>query len=76
MDVGWDLMKDGCNGLMGAAGVITGMSSWTGAIFSWTDSVDSLMACSAKAWADPQMAEIQAQSDTKPVGRIIGRILA
>ena len=76
MDVGWGLMKDGCNGLMGAAGVITGMSPWTGAIFSWTDSIDSLMECSAKAWADPQMAEIQAKSDTKPVGRIIGRILA
>tara|TARA_Y100001970_G_scaffold14681_1_gene16516 strand:- start:68208 stop:68684 length:477 start_codon:yes stop_codon:yes gene_type:complete len=76
MDVGWGLMKDGCNGLMGAAGVITGMSPWTGAIFSWTDSIDSLMECSARAWSDPQMAEIQAKSDTKPVGRIIGRILA
>ncbi len=76
LDAGWEIMKDGANGLMGCAAVANGVAAWTGCIFSWTDSVDSLMAASAKAWSSSQMQATQAKYGTRPEGRIIGTILA
>ena len=75
-DAGWDIMKEGANGLMGCAAVANGVAPWTGCIFSWTDSVDSLMAASAKAWSSSQMQATQAKYGTRPEGRVIGTILA
>jgi hypothetical protein len=76
IDIGWGHLNGAANGLMTARLYAGGAAAWAGAVFTWTDSVTKLASASAKAWADPQMQEKQANGASRPIGRIINRVLA
>jgi hypothetical protein len=76
IDDGWRHLNGSANGLMTTRLYAGGAAAWTGAVFTWTDSVTKLASASAKAWSDPQMQEKQANGASRPIGRIINRVLA
>lgn len=75
-DIAWGHLKNAATGLMFTRLFAGGPAAWTGAIFTWTDSVASMASAAANSWADPKVQAIQAETGSQPLGRLINRVLA
>lgn len=71
----WSHVQDGANGMTAMQVIAQGPAPFTGAVATWSDSIDALLAASAKNFADPKVHEMMATSGTTVLGRVLGRRL-
>lgn len=71
----WSHMQHGANGLTAMQVIAQGPAPFTGAVATWADSIDTLLAASAKNFADPKVHEMMATTGTTILGRVLARRL-
>lgn len=71
----WAHMQSGGNGLTALASVASGPAPFTHTVVTWTDSLDDLMAASARNMADPEVQQNLADWNVTLLGRALSRRL-
>lgn len=71
----WTHVQEGANGMTAMQVIAQGPAPFTGAVATWADSIDALLAASAKNFADPKVHEMMATTGTTVLGRVLGRTL-
>jgi hypothetical protein len=71
----WGHIQDGAHGMTTLANVAAGPAPFTHTVVTWTDSLDQLMAASAKNMADPEVQKIMADWNVNLLGRTLARRL-
>jgi hypothetical protein len=67
----WKTISEGANGMIGLQAVAAGASPFQGTVVTSTDSLDELMAASAKNFADPEMAKRMGEQGWNVIGRVL-----
>ena len=75
MEHSWKTVSEGANGAISLQVVAAGASPFQGMVVTATDSLDALMAASAKTFADPEMAKRMGEQGWNIVGRVLMRRL-
>lgn len=71
MEHSWKTVSEGANGAISLQVVAAGASPFQGMVVTATDSLDALMAASAKTFADPEMAKRMGEQGWNIVGRVL-----
>jgi hypothetical protein len=71
IDHSWKTIQEGANGMMGLAVVAGGPAQFAGTVVTSTDSLDALIAASAKNFADPELAKRMSDQGWGVVGRVM-----
>jgi len=67
----WKTVSEGANGVISLQAVAAGASPFQGTVVTATDSLDALMAASAKTFADPEMAKRMGEQGWTIIGRVL-----
>jgi len=67
----WKTMSEGANGVIALQAVAAGASPFQGTVVTATDSLDALIAASAKSFADPEMAKRMGEQGWTIIGRVL-----
>lgn len=71
----WTNIEPGANGMAALQLVAGGASPFSAVAVTWADSIDDLLAASAKNFADPATQEMMASAGSTVLGRVISRRL-
>lgn len=71
----WGNIEPGANGMGALQLVAGGASPFSAVAVTWADSIDELLAASAKNFADPAVQEMMASAGSVVIGRTINRRL-
>ena len=71
LELSWETISEGANGMIGLQAVAAGASPFQGTVVTSTDSLDELMAASAKNFADPEMAKRMGEQGWNVIGRVL-----
>lgn len=71
MEHSWKTVSEGANGSISLQVVAAGASPFQGMVVTATDSLDALMAASAKTFSDPEMAKRMGEQGWSIVGRVL-----
>lgn len=71
----WSHLEHGANGMTAMQVIAQGPVAFSGAVTTWADSIDELLAASAKNFSDPKILEQMASSGTSVLGRLLARRL-
>ncbi len=71
MEQSWKTVSEGANGVIGLQAVAAGASPFQGTVVTATDSLDALIAASAKSFADPEMAKRMGEQGWTIIGRVL-----
>ena len=71
----WGHIQDGAHGMITLANIAAGPAPFTHTVVTSTDSLDQLMAASAKNMADPEVQKIMADWNVNLLGRTLARRL-
>lgn len=71
----WGNIEAGANGMTALQLIAGGASPFSAAAVTWADSIDALLAASAKNFADPVVQEMMTSTGSTVLGRVISRRL-
>lgn len=71
IDLSWKTIQEGANGMIGLLVVAAGPVPYSGTVVTSTDSLDALVAASAKNFADPELAKRMSDQGWTVGGRVM-----